>query len=207
MKLISGIPASYGIAIGPAYVFNRVEIVIEACNIEDPDEEWKRFVDARETTLHQLDEAVIKAKQELGDEAAEIFGAQKLMLEDPALLDTVKSRVESELINIETALYETAENYAQQLEAIEDEYLSARALDIRDVTSRCIRNLLGLLDSPADGLITPSIITARDLTPSDTVLLNKDFVLGFCIEEGGATSHTAILARGLGIPAVVGAGA
>jgi len=206
MKSISGIPASYGIAIGPAYVFNRVEIVIEPCNIEDPEAELKRYAEARKTTLGQLDEAYLKAKEELGDEAAEIFSAQKLMLEDPELLATVISRVQSELINVETALFETAESYAQQLEAIKDEYLSARALDIRDVSSRCLRNLLGLLDSPAADLKSPSIIVSLDLTPSDTVLLDKENVLGFCTAEGGSTSHTAILARGLGIPAVVGAG-
>ena len=206
MKTISGIPASYGIAIGPAYVYTRAEIVIEPCNIDDPDEEWERFKKAQETTLQQLDEAYLKAQKELGDEAAEIFSAQKLMLHDPELIKSIKSRIETERINVETALYESSESFAQQLEAIDDEYLSARALDIRDVSSRCLRNLLGLKDSPAAGLLTPSIITARDLTPSDTVLLNKDFVLGFCTEEGGSTSHTAILARGLGIPAVVGVG-
>ena len=206
MKSISGIPASYGIAIGPAFVFTRVEIVIEPCNIQDPEEEWKRFVQAQEETSKQLDVAYLKAQEELGEEEAGIFGAQKLMLQDPELIKTVKSRVDSELINVETALYETAESFALQLEAIDDEYLSARALDIRDVTSRLLRNLLGLKDSPADGLKIPSIITAQDLTPSDTVLLNKDYVLGLCTEVGGSTSHTAILARGLGIPAVVGAG-
>jgi phosphoenolpyruvate-protein phosphotransferase (PTS system enzyme I) len=206
MKTISGIPASYGIAIGPAFVFTRIEIVIEPCNIDDPEGEWKRFVEAQEATLQQLDKAFLKAQEELGEEAAGIFAAQKLMLQDPELINTVKYRVKTELINIETALFESSESYAQQLEAIDDEYLSARAADIRDVSSRCLRNLLGLKDSPADGLRTPSIITAQDLTPSDTVLLNKDLVLGFCTEVGGATSHTAILARGLGIPAVVGAG-
>jgi len=206
MKSISGIPASYGIAIGPAFVFARVEIVIEPCNIQDPDKEWNRFMEAQETTFQQLDKAYLKAQAELGDEEAGIFGAQKLMMQDPELIQTVKFRVESELINVETALYETAEAFATQLEAIEDEYLSARALDIRDVSSRCLRNLMGLKDSPAEGLIVPSIITAQDMTPSDTVLLNKDLVLGFCTEVGGSTSHTAILARGLGIPAVVGAG-
>jgi len=206
MKTIAGIPASYGVAIGPAFIFERVEMIIEPCNIQDPEAELKRYAEARETTQGQLDEAYAKAKEELGVEAAEIFSAQKLMLEDPELLSTVKSRVESDLINVETALFETAESYAQQLEAIDDEYLSARALDIRDVSFRCLRNLLGLVDSPAEGLNTPSIIVSHDLTPSDTVLLNKEYVLGFCTAEGGSTSHTAILARGLGIPAVVGAG-
>jgi phosphotransferase system enzyme I (PtsI) len=206
MKSITGIPASYGIAIGPAFVFDRAEIVIPECSIDDPVAEWKRFETACESTRAQLDQAFQKAHQDLGEEAAEIFSAQKLMLDDPELINTVKKRVEDELIGVEQALHETAEGYAQQLEAINDEYLSARALDIRDVTSRCLRNLLGLTDSPAEKLKTPSIIVAQDLTPSDTVLLNKDLVLGFCTAEGGSTSHTAILARGLGIPAVVGAG-
>jgi phosphotransferase system enzyme I (PtsI) len=206
MKSISGIPASYGIAIGPAFVFERVKIVIKPRTIQDPEEEWNRFLQAQEMTFKQLDEAFLKAQTELGEEEAGIFGAQKLMLQDPELIETVKARVESERINIESALYDTAESFASQLEQIDDEYLSARALDIRDVSSRCLRNLLGLKDSAADGLKVPSIITAQDLTPSDTVLLNKDLVLGFCTEVGGSTSHTAILARGLGIPAVVGAG-
>jgi len=206
MKSLVGIPASYGIAIGPGFVFSRDEIVIEPCKIEDPEEEWERFIQAREATFQQLDKAYAKAQEELGEEEAGIFGAQKLMLQDPELINTIKSRIESELVNVETALHETAEVFASQLEAIDDEYLSARALDIRDVSSRCLRNLLGLKDSPAEGLNVPSIIIAQDLTPSDTVLLNKDLVLGFCTEVGGSTSHTAILARGLGIPAVVGAG-
>lgn len=206
MKTISGIPASYGIAIGPAFIFDRAEIVIEPHAIDDPAAEWQRFKTAREDTLIQLDEAYRVTKEDLGEEEAEIFNAQKLMLDDPELINTAKSRVENELINIEFALYETAESFARQLEAIEDEYLSARALDIRDVSFRCLRNLLGLTESPAASLTTPSIIVAHDLTPSDTVLLDKDFVLGFCTAEGGSTSHTAILARGLGIPAVVGTG-
>ncbi|MGB2955304.1 MAG: phosphoenolpyruvate--protein phosphotransferase [Anaerolineales bacterium] len=206
MKSLSGIPASYGIAIGPAFVFDRVEIVTETYSIKDPAAEWKRFEEAREKTHQQLDEAYQKTKDDCGEEAAEIFNAQKLMLDDPELIKSVKTRVEKDLTNIESALFETAESYAQQLEAINDEYLSARALDVRDVSSRCLRNLLGTTDSPAAALKVPSIIVAKDLTPSDTVLLNKDFVLGFCTAEGGSTSHTAILARGLGIPAVVGTG-
>ena len=206
MKSISGIPASYGIAIGPAFVFDRTEIIIETYSIKDPKAELSRFEDAQEQTSQQLDVAYQVTKEDCGEEAAEIFNAQKLMLNDPELISTVRTRVEKELINIESVLYESAESYAQQLEAIDDEYLSARALDIRDVSSRCLRNLLGLIDSPSANLKTPSIIVAQDLTPSDTVLLDKDFVLGFCTAEGGSTSHTAILARGLGIPAVVGAG-
>ncbi len=206
MKIVSGIPASYGIAIGPAFVFGHEELIIETTSIADPEAELQRFKLARETTGKQLDQAFLVTKKECGIEAAEIFNAQKMMLEDPELVGAVKSRVESELINVESALLETSEIFASQLEAIDDEYLSARALDIRDVTSRCLRNLLGNFDSPASSLTESAIIVADDLTPSDTVLLDKSYVLGFCTAKGGSTSHTAILARGLGIPAVVGAG-
>lgn len=206
MKTISGIPASYGIAIGPAFVYGQADLEIKTFPIVDPEAEWHRFVEAREETCCQLDEAYQVAKVDCGEEAAEIFNAQKMMLQDPELIGMVRKRLEEDLINIEAALYETAESFACQLETIDDEYLSARALDIRDVTSRCLRNLMGLYDSPAIGLIEPSIIVAQDLTPSDTVLLDKNFVLGFCTAQGGSTSHTAILARGLGLPAVVGAG-
>ena len=206
MKTVSGIPASYGIAIGPAYIFGHDELEIKTVSIEDPEAEWQRFEAAREESLRQLDEAYQITIEDCGKEAAEIFNAQKMMLDDPELISMVKKRLESDLINVEAALHETAESFASQLEAIDDEYLSARALDIRDVSSRCLRNLLGLYDSPAASLDKPSIIIAQDLTPSDTVLLDKDLVLGFCTAQGGSTSHTAILARGLGIPAVVGAG-
>ncbi len=206
MEKITGIPASYGIAIGPAFVFGHEELVIETNTIADAQAELKRYKLAREETTRQLDHAFEVTLKECGEEAAEIFNAQKMMLEDPELVGAVTKRVENELVNVEAALLETAELFASQLEAIEDEYLSARALDIRDVTSRCLRNLLGKFDSPASGLTAPAIIVADDLTPSDTVLLDKSFVLGFCTAKGGSTSHTAILARGLGIPAVVGAG-
>jgi phosphotransferase system enzyme I (PtsI) len=206
MKAIAGIPASHGIAIGPAYIYGYEELDIKTESIDDPEAEWQRFEAAREESLRQLDEAYRVTMEDCGKEAAEIFNAQKMMLDDPELIDTVKKRLESERINVEAALYETAESFASQMEAIEDEYLSARALDIRDVSSRCLRNLLGLYDSPAAGLKKPSIVVAQDLTPSDTVLLNKYLVLGFCTAQGGSTSHTAILARSLGIPAVVGAG-
>jgi len=206
METISGIPASYGIAIGPAFVFGHAELEIETVSIDDPEAEWQRFEKAREESRLQLEDAYSVTLEDCGEEAAGIFNAQMMMLDDPELIGTVKERVQNELINVEAALYETAEKFACQLEAIEDEYLSARALDIRDVSSRCLRNLLGLYDSPAASLGKPSIIVAQDLTPSDTVLLEKDYVLGFCTAKGGSTSHTAILARGLGIPAVVGAG-
>ena len=206
MRTITGIPASYGIAIGPAVVYQRAELEIISETIDDPEGEWMRFEAAQQTARKQLDEVYEKAKLESGDEHAEIFKAQAMMLDDPELIAAVKKMINEQKLNVESALSETVENYASMLEALEDEYLSARALDIRDVGSRLLRILLGETEIHTMDLNVPSIIIADDLTPSDTILLDKTYVLGFCTSKGGATSHTAILARSLGIPAVVGAG-
>jgi phosphotransferase system enzyme I (PtsI) len=206
MKTVKGIPASYGVAIGPTFIYERAALEIECCPIEDPASELARLAVAQETARQQLQMVFEKALAESGEEQAEIFKAQTMMLDDPELVGAVKKIVENDLTNVESALSATVENYAGMLEALDDEYLSARALDIRDVGSRLLRVLLGVSESPTEGLTQPSIIIANDLTPSDTILLDKTFVLGFCTSRGGATSHTAILARSLGIPAVVGAG-
>ncbi len=206
MKTVRGIPASYGVAIGPAFLYERAALEIECRAIEDPAAELARLAVAQETARQELQLVFEKALAESGEEQAEIFKAQTMMLDDPELVGAVKKIVENDLTNVESALHDTVENYAGMLEALDDEYLSARALDIRDVGSRMLRILMGVAESPTAGLTQPSIIIARDLTPSDTILLDKTFVLGFCTSKGGATSHTAILARSLGIPAVVGAG-
>jgi len=206
MKSIQGIAASYGIAIGPAFSYQRTKLEISCISIEDPTTELARFEAAQELARKQLDEVYKKAEAESGSEQAEIFKAQAMMLDDPELVGAVKTAVEEKKINVESALLDATENFAQMLESLEDEYLSARALDIRDVSSRLLRILLGISESPTAELNSPAVIIAKDLTPSDTILLDKANVLGFLTAEGGATSHTAILARGLGIPAVVGAG-
>ena len=206
MKTLRGIAASRGIAIGPAFHFRRADLSFERCTVEDPTAEWARFQAALETAREQLADVYAKAEAESGAAQAAIFQAHALMLEDPELLDAVRTAIEEQCINAEAALSDAAETYAQMLETLDDEYLSARAADVRDVAARVLRILLGVAESPCAGLTAPSIVLARDLTPSDTVLLDKDFVLGFCTAEGGSTSHTAILARGLGIPAVVGTG-
>jgi phosphotransferase system enzyme I (PtsI) len=203
---IQGIGASPGIAIGPAFRFVKVDLDVERRTVDDPEAEWDRFEAALETAKAQLEEVYTKAEAESGADEAAIFEAHAMMLEDPELRDQVRTTIEGEAINAEAALHEAAESYAQMLEGMEDEYLSARAADVRDVAERVVRILLDVPSSPAAELDEPSIILARDLTPSDTVLLDKSLVLGFCTAEGGRTSHTAILARGLGLPAVVGAG-
>jgi phosphoenolpyruvate-protein phosphotransferase len=206
MKSLQGIAASHGIAIGPAFHFRRAELRFERHTIEDPPAEWARFQAALETAREQLAEVYTRAEVESGREQAAIFQAQALMLDDPELLDAVRRAVEEGRLNVEAALTDATEMYAQALESLPDRYLSARAADVRDVATRVLRILLRMAESPTAGLSIPSIVLARDLTPSDTVMLDKSLVLGFCTAEGGATSHTAILARGLGLPAIVGAG-
>ena len=206
MSALRGIPASRGIAIGPAFHFRQSKLEFERCTVEDAAAEWARFEAALEVAGQQLGEVYATAKAESGTEEAAIFQAHALMLDDPELLDAVRTAIEEQHVNAETALADTTEMYAQMLEALDDQYLSARAVDVRDVATRVLRILLNASESPTAGLTTPSIILAQDLTPSDTVLLDKSLVLGFCTAEGGATSHTAILARGLGLPAVVGVG-
>ncbi|MEE9513954.1 MAG: phosphoenolpyruvate--protein phosphotransferase, partial [Anaerolineales bacterium] len=139
-------------------------------------------------------------------EEAAIFDAHAMFLQDPTLIDAVQQAIEKRAINAETAVNEAVETHAQTLENMEDEYFRARAADIRDVGRRVVCVLLGIDEVDLSNLNQPSIIIARDLTPSDTVRLDKNLVLGFCTAEGGPTSHTAIIAKALDIPAVVGAG-
>ena len=206
MKTLRGIAASRGIAVGPAFHFQRADLRFERRTVEDPAAEWARFQAALKVADEQLADIHARAKSESGTDQAAIFQAHALMLEDPELLDTVRMAIEDPCINAEAALTDAAEMYAQMLESLDDDYLSTRAADVRDVATRVLRILLDIAESPTAGLNTPSLILAHDLTPSDTVLLDKSLVLGFCTAVGGATSHTAILARGLGLPAVVGAG-
>lgn len=206
MKTLRGIAASRGIAVGPAFCFRRTGLHCDRCTVEDSVAEWARFQAALATTREQLSAVSVEAETKAGAEQAAIFQAHMMMLEDPELLDMVRAIIEGQSINAEAALSDAIERYIQTLESLDDKYLSARAADARDVAHRILRILLDVTESPTAGMTTPSIILARDLTPSDTVMLDKPRVLGFCTAEGGATSHTAILARGLGLPAVVGAG-
>jgi len=206
MQRFKGIAASRGIAIGRAFHFRRASLSIDRYTVEDQAAEWARFQAALETARDQLAGVYAKAEAEFGAEQAAIFQAHAMMLDDPELLEPVRTAIAEQCVNAEVPLSDAAETYAQMLGSVDNEYLSARAADVRDVATRVLRILLGVAESPVVGLTVPSIILARDLSPSDTVLLDKSLVLGFCTAEGGATSHMAILARGLGLPAIVGTG-
>lgn len=206
MQSIKGIPASPGIASGPVFIYHEQEIKIERIQIEDQDGEWIRFEDAISSARAQLAKIQEKAAEETSEEEAAIFEAHSLFLDDPSLLDEVRSIMKEQSLNIEAAWSDAIESNAKKMEAVDDEYFRARAADIRDVGRRVLRNLMGIADTDLSMLKEPSIIIARDLTPSDTVRLDKELVLAFCTAEGGPTSHTAILAKALALPAVVGTG-
>jgi len=206
MKTLRGISASPGIALGPAFRYEHLTYSVSKLTLADTGAELERFDRACASAKAELAGIEQKAHSETGSEEAEIFQAHAMFLDDPALVGAVREQIESEQVNAEWALQQVVDALAAQLEALEDEYFRARAADVRDVGGRVMRLLLGLEETDLSMLRTPSIVVARDLTPSDTVRLDKTLVLGFATVEGGPTSHTAILAKALALPAVVGAG-
>lgn len=206
MKIIEGVASSRGIAIGPVFQFRRAELVIGTCENQDPFSEWKRLESALETARKQLNQVYEKAQKETDQAQAEIFQFHIMMTEDADLLGRVKDLLEDRRTNVEPVYMEVSKGYADELAAMDNEYFAARSADVLDVANRVERILMGVAESPTAGLKVPSIIVADDLTPSDTILLDKTLVLGFCTAQGSTTSHAAILARGLGLAAVGGAG-
>lgn len=206
MRTLRGIAASTGITVGKAYVYRPVELAIERWRVEDTEAELARLQRALEESKGQLSGIHARAEVEVGEDTARIFEAHLLILDDPVLLEEVRGKIEQERVNAEAAFSDAIEGYAAIFEAMEDEYMRSRAADVKDVGQRVLRNLLGSSEGALAELTSPVIVIAKDLTPSDTAQMNKQMVLGFCTAMGGATSHTAIMARILGIPAVVGLG-
>jgi phosphoenolpyruvate-protein phosphotransferase (PTS system enzyme I) len=207
MQIIHGIPASPGYAEGAAFWIVQKEFTIPRYTTTEHKAECKRLDHSLQIARLQLGDILMSARQQVSQDEAAIFEAHQLILEDPELLGMVQSRIKEGNLNAEAAWAEAIETYAQILEGMENEYFAARAADVRDVGRRVVRLLIGENEDETWSLKKEAVILARDLTPSDTVRLDKNFVLAFCTAEGGPTSHTAILAKSLGIPAVVGAGA
>jgi phosphotransferase system enzyme I (PtsI) len=203
-NILKGIGASAGIAIAKAYRLEEPELKIEKKEITDKEAEKQRFKQAIEKSKSELETIKEHANRELGADKAEIFAAHLLVLSDPELLNPVIDKVSSEGVNAEFAMKETADMFVSMFEAMDNEYMKERAADIRDVTKRVIAHLLGV-QIPNPSLISEEvIIIAEDLTPSDTAQLNRQYVKGFTTDIGGRTSHSAIMARSMEIPAVVG---
>ena len=202
---LSGIAASNGIAIAKAFRLENPELIVEKTTISNTEAELTRFEAALTQSKSELETIKAHTAQQMNDEEAAIFSAHLLVLSDPELLGPITEKIKSENVNAEFALQETANMFIGLFESMDNDYMKERAADIRDVTKRVLAHLLGVsIQSPS--MITDEvIIIAEDLTPSDTVQLNPQYVKGFITDIGGRTSHSAILARTLEIPAVVGA--
>ncbi|GIN74302.1 phosphoenolpyruvate-protein phosphotransferase [Bacillus sp. J14TS2] len=201
---LQGIGASAGIAIAKAYRLQEPELTIEKREIADQEAEKQRFEQAIEQSKAELETIKDHANRELGADKADIFAAHLLVLSDPELLTPVLDKIGLEGINAEVAMKETADQFVSIFESMDNDYMKERAADIRDVTKRVIANLLGV-QIPNPSLISEEVVViAEDLTPSDTAQLNRQFVKGFTTDIGGRTSHSAIMARSMEIPAVVG---
>ncbi|OMQ07039.1 phosphoenolpyruvate--protein phosphotransferase [Bacillus sp. GZB] len=204
MQELKGIGASAGIAIAKAYRLEEPDLTVEKKNIADAAAEVSRFDEAIVRSKEELEKIKEHALKELGQDKADIFSAHLLVLSDPELLNPVKEKISTDSVNAEFALKETASMFVTMFESMDNEYMKERAADIRDVTKRVTGHLLGV-EIPNPSMISEEVvIVAEDLTPSDTAQLNRQFVKGFTTDIGGRTSHSAIMARSLEIPAVVG---
>ncbi|MGE8079387.1 phosphoenolpyruvate--protein phosphotransferase [Peribacillus loiseleuriae] len=202
--LLSGIAASNGIAIAKAYRLIEPELKVEKKSIENVAEETARFKAAVDMSKSELQNIREKAAEDLGEDKAAIFDAHLLVISDPELLGPIEDKIKSENVNAEFALKETADMFIMMFEQMDNEYMRERAADIRDVTKRLLAHLLGVQIPNPSMIAEEVIVISEDLTPSDTAQLNRQFVKGFTTDIGGRTSHSAIMARSMEIPAVVG---
>lgn len=199
---LKGIPGAPGIGIGTAQVLKK-ELDIPRFAVEDSKEELDRFYKALDQSKQQVSQLLERASKNGNKDVADIMQAHLMMLDDPEFLAKVKESIENEKLNAEFAVWSVGQEYIQFFEQMTDEYLKARAADLKDITERIIRNLTGtLLD--LSQLPQNTVLVARDLAPSDTAQIDREHVVGLVTDEGGPTSHVAIMARSFQIPAVVG---
>lgn len=203
MEIYNGKSVFGGIAIGRISVYKKGEQQVKRNRITDVDAELSRFEDAKKTAIEQLQGLYDKALKEVGEANAAIFEVHQMMLDDGDYNESIANIIKSQEVNAEYAVASTGDNFSQMFAAMEDDYMRARAADIKDISERIISILSGKGDN-AIGADEPAIIVADDLAPSETVQLDKDMVLSFVTVHGSLNSHTAILARTMAIPALVG---
>lgn len=205
MEQIFGKGVSKGVAAGPISFYRRPSGEIPRRSVTDTAAELARFHDACETAKEQLGVLHDKALAEAGEDAAMLFEAHQMMLDDLDFVESIEGLIENDRLNAEAAVSDTGAQFAEMFAAMDDSYMQARAADIRDISTRVIGILTGEGES---GIVSdvPCIVAADDLAPSETVQLDKSLILGFITAGGSANSHTAILARTMGIPAIIGAG-
>ena len=205
MEQIFGKGVSKGVAAGPISFYRRASGVIPRHEVSDTAAELERFRAARETAKEQLAKLYDKALAEAGEDAAMLFEAHQMMLDDLDFVESIEGMIENDRVNAEAAVSDTGVQFAEMFAAMDDSYMQARAADIRDISARVIDILTG---EGKSGIVSdvPCIVAADDLAPSETVQLDKALILGFITAGGSANSHTAILARTMGIPAIISAG-
>ena len=205
MITIKGKSVFGGVSIGKIMFYKRNEKVIKRTHVDDVDAEWKRFCDAKDTAVSQLKQLYDKAIEDVGEANAMIFEIHQMMLEDLDYLESIENIIRTQEVNAEFAVATTADNFAQMFAAMDDAYMQGRAADVKDVSERVLDILCGVSGGMKE-MTEPCIIAADDLAPSETVQLDKSKVLGFATMYGSSNSHTAILARTMNIPAVIGLG-
>ena len=205
MITISGKSVFGGVSIGKLMFYKRNEKVIKRTHVDDVDAEWQRFQDAKDTAVSQLKGLYEKALDDVGEANAMIFEIHQMMLEDLDYLESIENIIRTQEVNAEFAVATTSDNFAQMFAAMDDAYMQGRAADVKDVSERVLDILCGVSEGMA-AMDEPCIIAADDLAPSETVQLDKSKVLGFATMYGSSNSHTAILARTMNIPAVIGLG-
>lgn len=205
-RLLQGINASPGMAAAPILIYSNNQPVIEKSTVADTAAEIERLQAALLGTRTELEQLRDTVKTKLGDEKAEIFEGHLMILEDPDLIDAVIEAIQNESVNAEYAVQTASSSFIEVLKQMDDEYLRERAADVSDVSGKIINHLSGVTHTDLSQLTEPCIIMANDLAPSDTAKLDMGVVKGFITEIGSRTSHSAIMARSLGIPAIVGVG-
>ena len=205
MITIQGKGVSAGIGMGPLYFYRRAKTEIKRYQVEDTQSEWLRFKGAQSIAMDQLSELAEKARAEAGDEAAMLFETHQMMAEDLDYEEAIQALITEDHMNAEAAVADTADQFCAMFEAMDDEYMKGRAADVKDVSARILGILCGVVQGGIDSDV-PVLLASDDLAPSETIQLDKTKILGFVTSFGSSSSHTAILARTLGIPSVVGLG-
>ena len=203
MQCFQGKSVYKGIAMGPVVVLRKNDYQVKRTRIEDAETEAARVDVALKASQEQLQKLYDKAVKEVGEASAAIFEVHQMMLEDEDYLEAIQSMIRTEQVNAEYAVAVTGDNFAEMFASMDDDYMKARSADIKDISERLVRNLSGQGDVDLSS-IEPSVIVADDLSPSETVQMDKDKILAFVTVHGSTNSHTAILARMMNIPALIG---
>ena len=203
MQCFQGKSVYKGIAMGPIVVLKKNDYQVKRTRIEDTEAEVKRVDEALKASQEQLQKLYDKAVREVGEASAAIFEVHQMMLEDEDYLEAIQNMIRTEQVNAEYAVAVTGDNFAEMFASMDDDYMKARSADIKDISERLVRNLSGQGDVDLSE-IEPSVIVADDLSPSETVQMDKDKILAFVTVHGSTNSHTAILARMMNIPALIG---